>query len=216
MRICFAIIGKSGAGKETVYNIIKEEIAPYFSSSIHHFSEPLNETLDIFKLPKNRPNQQALSTALRQAPLKREDGSIAGEEILGNTIKLRALEDETDAVFLDGVRRPQDVVMLRNIQHSLLIHVFASPEARFERLKKRADRPGDAEKTWEEFLKEQSAEAESMIDAIAKEADFAIDNSGTLDDLRREIRKFIKKEEKGNAYWLFVVGRICVFKVKPA
>ena len=40
-------------------------------------------------------------------------------------------------------------------------------------------------------MKEQSAEAESMIDAIGREADFRIDNSNDLESLRKQVREFL-------------------------
>ncbi len=96
---------------------------------------------------------------------------------MGNIIRKRILADPADIVFLNGVRRIKDVEMLREIPNSLLIYVHAPIEKRFERLKKRADRPGDAEKTWEQFIHEQSAEAESLIETLRPMADFELDNS---------------------------------------
>lgn len=194
MKKIAAIIGKSGAGKETVYNIMKEELRGMCDVSIHHFSDPLNEILEILELPKTRPNQQILSTVLRQSSLKNRDGDVAGEELLGNVIRGRALIDPATIVALDGVRRPQDITMLRSLPGSFLVLVTAPVEKRWERIRKRNDRPGDADKTLEQFLIEQSAESESMIDEIGKEADIIFDNS--VDDrefkeLREQVRKFI-------------------------
>lgn len=194
MKKIVAIIGKSGAGKETVYKIIKDELKGICDVSIHHFSDPLNEILEILKLPKERPNQQTLSTILRQSSLKNRDGNIAGEELLGGIIKERALDDPAYVVFLDGVRRPQDVAMLRSFPDAFLVLVTAPIEKRLERIRKRNDRPGDADKTLEQFLVEQSAEAETRIDEIGREADVVFDNS--VDDpefkhLEMQIRKFL-------------------------
>lgn len=182
MKTYCSIIGKSGAGKETVYQIIKEKLEENYRVSIHHFSDPLNEILDLLFVEKSRPNQQWLSTTLREK---------FGEQIIGDIIFKRAKKDLTDIVCLDGVRRPQDVVMVRHLPQNYLLFITASPEARFDRLKKRADRFGDAEKTWKQFLAEQSAESEMMIDEIGKQADLVIDNSGTLEDLRAQVATFL-------------------------
>lgn len=183
-KVYIAIIGKTGAGKETVFNLIKEE-ARQFRVSIHHFSDPLNEILDIILKPKCRPNQQKLSTLLRRD---------FGEDLLGNILAHRAKLDPADIVVLDGIRRPQDVEMLRRLPRNYLVLVEAPPDIRFERIKLRADRPGDAEKTYEEFLHEQSAESESLIDEIGKEADVYLDNSGTLENLRLQVVNFLQKK----------------------
>jgi dephospho-CoA kinase len=87
-------------------------------------------------------------------------------------------------------------------------------EERFRRLKARADRPGDAEKTWEAFQAEQSAEAESMIDEIGKEADIYLDNSGTIEELRSQVRGFMNTGEEFNVCWLAVKDAI-IYKNKP-
>lgn len=190
MKIYIAVVGKTCAGKETVYKIVQKMFQNRFRVSIHHFSDPLNESLDLLCLPKTRPNQQKLSTVLRGA---------FGEELLGNIIYQRALRDTSEIVFLDGVRRPKDVVMLRKLSstHAFLIYIFAPIDKRFERLKKRNDRPGDGEKTWEQFLAEQSAEAESLIETLRPIADFKLDNfedDKEFKFLKSQIMKFFSEE----------------------
>ena len=182
-----AVIGKTCAGKETFGKILREEFAGKVNISSHRFSDPLNETLDVLHLPKSRPNQQLLSTKLREA---------FGEEILGDALHRRAEANNADLLFFDGVRRPQDVVMLRRLPKSIVVYIISSAEVRFERLKKRADRPGDAEKTWDEFLAEQAAESESRIDEIAKLADIRIENPNEEDpqfpNFRSKIRELLQ------------------------
>ena len=124
----------------------------------------------------------------------KHDGQVAGEEILGNVIYSRALLDKSDVIFLDGVRRPQDVAMLRRFSGSSLVFVFAPLDQRYEWLKARADRPGDANKTWEEFLREQAAESESKIDELRHSAYFKIDNCGDLEFLRGQVTHILKCE----------------------
>lgn len=168
MKLYLAIIGHTATGKESSYKAAKEAFAEKLIFSIHHFSDPLNEIIDLLGLEKSRPNQQNLSTDLRRR---------FGENLLGNVLYRRALEDPADVVYLDGVRRPKDLEMLKKLPNSFLGYVFAPPEEAHKRLIKRNDRPGDALKTWEEFLAEQSAEAESLIDTLRPMADFELDNS---------------------------------------
>ena len=197
MKKYLAVVGRSCSGKETIFKMAKEELAKTGKLLyIHHFSDPLNEILDILVLPKTRPNQQHLSTILRQSELKKSDGLSAGEEILGNVIYSRVLSDNADVPFLDGVRRPQDVTMLRALPQSHLIFISAPLEKRYEWLKARADRPGDANKTWEEFLSEQAAEAESKIDELRQFADFEIDNCGDLSFLKGQVTHILNCELK--------------------
>lgn len=188
-----AIVGKMASGKEIFGSILREELASAVSGETrsyprvlsHRFSDPLNMILDILHIPKERAHQQKLSTVLREA---------FGEEVIGNALQKLAEADQAEIIFFDGVRRPQDVAMFRGFSNSYLVAIEAPAEIRFERLKKRNDRPGDANKTWEEFLAENNAESESKIEEIAKEADATIDNSGTLDALRKQIRSFLEKK----------------------
>lgn len=191
MKTCIAIIGESGAGKETVFRIIAREVFGKYAISIYHFSDPLNEILDLLFIPRERANQQALSTMLRRQ---------FGEDLFGNVLQKRAESGTARIVVLDGVRRPQDVVMLRKFPDSFLCSVVAPFEKRLERIRRRKDRPGDAAKTEEEFCTEQNAEAESMIREIAKEADTVFDNSvdddgsETFVHLRLQVRKFLMEK----------------------
>lgn len=168
MKLYFAIIGHTATGKESSYIAAKEAFVGKLIVSIHHFSDPLNEILDLLGLEKSRSNQQNLSTDLRKR---------FGENILGDTLLKRAFHDNADIVFLDGVRRPKDIEMLKKLPNSFLGYIFAPPEEAYKRLVIRNDRPGDAEKTWEEFLAEQAAETESLIDDLRPMADFELDNS---------------------------------------
>ncbi len=182
-KIYIAIIGKMAAGKGRFGILLGEELGLDVEISFYGFSDPLNMVLDILHLPRERAYQQKISTILRGA---------FGEEVIGNALKHIAEVDDSEIIFFDGVRRPQDVAMLHGLSNSHLIAIEAPAEIRLERLKKRADRPGDAEKTWEEFLAEDNAESESKIDEIAKAADVHIDNSGTEESLRAQVKEFLQ------------------------
>jgi len=185
VKTLICIVGKSGAGKETVSNIFKEELGDKYLISSHRFSDPLNEILDILCLLRERGNQQKLSTVLRQS---------FGEDILGKAVAGRALKDASEIIFLDGVRRATDMSVFNELSGKFLVFVDAPLKIRFERLRKRGDRPGDKEKSWEQFINEQDNEAEKQIDSVAKVANIIFDNSGDLNSLRSQVAKFIKEK----------------------
>ena len=189
-KLYLAIVGHTATGKESCYIAAKQALAGKLTVSIHHFSDPLNENLDLLFLNKTRHNQQMLSTVLRKA---------FGEDLLGNIIYNRASNDSSDIVFLDGVRRPKDVDMLNKLSttHAFLIYIHTPMDIRFRRLVRRNDRPGDAKKTWEEFLAEQFAEAESLIETLRPMADFELDNSAhdpEFKSLRLQMVSFISEK----------------------
>lgn len=187
--VCVA--GASGAGKETLYLFLKEELERRgYTTSIHHFSDPLNETLAEWIIPNCRPNQQTLSTFMRTARWLNEESEPLGpewsQEIMSRAIRTRALADTANFVFLDGVRRPSDLVMLRTLPNSTLVGIIRDDRLRYEGLKKRADRPGDAEKTWEQFLLEQQAEPEQEIGRLVAQADIQVANDSTKEEIGRK------------------------------
>jgi len=179
MKIYLGIIGKNSAGKETVYKILKKLIkkcAPNLKINMHHFSDPLRECLDaLFPLPNSKENQQKISTILRQG---------FSEEVLGNALMHRAEKDIADVVCLDGIRRPQDIIKLRRMPNNYLVFVDAPFEKRFLNAQSRKDRPAP---TREQFLAQESAEAEKMIGEIARQANIVLDNSGTVEELKAQI-----------------------------
>lgn len=190
----FAIAGKMGAGKETVGNFIKEELERLGQTAvIHHFSDPLNETLEAInrilaargftcRLEKSRPNQQDISTELRK---------VYFQELLSRGIFDRARRDGRDNQIVDGIRRPADVRMVRKLPGCVFIYVHADAQVRFERLRKRSERADEGAMTWETFLKLDNSEPEQLIEEIGKEADFRINNSGTLEELKAMVTQLL-------------------------
>lgn len=179
-----AIIGKTAAGKAEFGLMLQEELGSGVDISFHRFSDPLNAALDALYIDRSRPNQQWLSQVTRKK---------YGEKILGDAVLKRAEADSADIIYFDGVRRPQDIATIRKLSENVLVEITAPAEKRWERLRKRNDRPGEEKKTWKQFCKEQNAEPELLIDVIAKKADCHIDNSGSLDDLRNFVKSFILK-----------------------
>ena len=74
-------------------------------------------------------------------------------------------------------------------EEHLLIAVDVRPEVRFERIRSR-NRPEDP-KTFEDFLEYDRKEREIGFEEIKKQAHFVIDNSGTKEDLRKEVEKIL-------------------------
>ena len=76
-----------------------------------------------------------------------------------------------------------------------LVAIEADQKTRYERMLTRGQNPGESasELTFEQFQKNESAEAESLIDEVAKEAKFKINNDGTKEDLYIQIEDIIKQ-----------------------
>lgn len=195
MKTPFAIIGYVGencSGKDTSAQFIEMELGHRYSIVNHRFSDVLAETLKIWHLPITRENLQKLSPAMRQA---------YGADVLANAVEKRVLASEAGIINLSGIRwKDADVPVFKRLPNNFLVYITAPVEIRFERAKLRSQKIGERTSyfgegdSFEKFLEAEKAITEIEIPEIGKLADFKINNSGTLDDLRLQIRQFITEK----------------------
>jgi len=174
------IVGEIGAGKTIITDYLKRK----HGAVSFRFSDMLRDILKRLYLPINRPNFQLLSRILR--------------ENFGQDLMSKVIADDVNAashklIITDGIRRIADTPYLKKLPNFYIMAVTADPHVRFERLNQRKDNADDQSKTWEQFQKEAQAETEVTIREIAAQADFTIDNSGTLKELYSEIDKIMRK-----------------------
>ena len=177
-KIILGIIGENGSGKTALTEYIKQK----YNAVSFRFSDPLKDILDRLYLENNRQNFQTLSTVLRQN---------FREDLLSSVIAEDIKKAADPLIIAEGVRRPSDIVYLKNLPGFHLVNIKADAETRYERIKNRAEKSGDQSKTWEEFLTEEKQESEQKIDEIASQADYTIDNNGTPEDLHKQLDKII-------------------------
>lgn len=179
-KIIIGLAGKMASGKETVSKYFSDK---YGAKKIR-FSDPLRQILDILDLPDSRQNLQTLSTAVRQN---------FGEDILTKATLKLVSQLNSNLIVIDGVRRAADIKNFRELKNFFLIYVDTSQEKRYERSVARNENPSDREMTHEEFDKKDDAEPEIQIESLKKEADFLIDNNGTLEETYSQIENIFKK-----------------------
>jgi dCMP deaminase len=108
----------------------------------------------------------------------------SGPGVLAKMVLLKVKGDAN--CVIDSIRNPAEVDELRKRKGFFLVHVTASPEIRFERMKKRG-REGDP-KTLEAFLKIEAAEAKNpdatqqQVLATVRMADKKVPNDGGLQE----------------------------------
>ena len=176
------LTGRNASGKGTVASFLKESSYVY-----HSLSDTLRDELKMRNLEESRDNLIMIGNSLRE-----EGGpGILADLMISN---LTSLENH----IVDSIRNPLEVKSLRREyeNHNFsLISVDARPEIRYERLKQR-NRAGDSS-SWEEFLAQEKLEERSsdpnkqQIFETINEADYHIDNSGSLSELKNKIRKII-------------------------
>ncbi len=178
-KLIFGFTGMIACGKDTAADYLLEKKG----GEKIKFSASLTDVLKRMYLPTERKNYQVLSRVLRES---------FGQDLLSKIVASDANGSSTELVVIDGIRRPMDIEHLKNIEGFKLIAIEAKQDVRYERAKKRGDKVGESEKTWEDFQKEDLAETEITIPEIMEQADISIDNNGSREDLYKELDKLIK------------------------
>ncbi len=167
-------------GKETV----KKYLEKNHQAKSCRFSSIMRDILNRLYLENTRDNMQKLSSTLRE---------VYGEDILAKSIKREVEDLKANMIIVDGVRRQADIKYLKELKNFYLIAIEANSKIRYERLKKRAENPGDKQKTYQDFLNDHQKEADREITSVMKKADYVIDNNVSLKELYNQIDKIIEK-----------------------
>lgn len=183
MAIVIGFVGQLSSGKDTVVDYVKD----HYGAEVFGFSKILKEILLTLDLEQTRDNYIKVSEIVREN---------FGDDILSKVMAKRVNDSDAQIIAVDGVRRESDYQYLKNNPDFYLINVFASPETRYERLKRRTEKQDDKGKTWEEFLEDHKRSTEVTIEEVARQADFTIDNNGTLEDLFANIDEIMEKIKK--------------------
>lgn len=183
MRLFIGLSGRIGSGK----TVISKHLQKRYGAREHRFSEILEGVLDRLHLPHNRENLQKLGKSLREE---------LGQDVIVNAMKTDLQEETARIVVIDGIRYKNEVEMLRSLKENVLIFVSAPAELRYERSVKRGIR-GEAAMSFEEFMEKEKAATERWIDELAGEADYVLDNTGTLKELIKQVDGLMKQRRAG-------------------
>ena len=178
-KIILGFTGLMACGKGTAARYLDEK----YNADTFRFSTMLRDVLDRLYLPQSRENFQIISPLLRET---------FGQDLMAKVIARDVESADSRIIAIDGMRRPADIEYLKKLPGFRMVAIDVDAKVRYERLRARAENPGDAEKTWEQFQKEHEAETEIYIPELMKQADVTIDNNGTLEDLYKQIDKLIK------------------------
>lgn len=178
MKAVIGLVGPKGSGKETCIHTIMGLVG---GDRVLHirFSDVLKETLDIWHVPATRAHLQKLAVVM-------EEGF--GKGTLAHAIAERMRNSEKDLVLLEGIRWDADVDLLRSFPVDKLIYTTAEPLVRHERTRMRAQKVGEAETTFEQFIEEEKAPNEVHIVRIGEDADATIENNGSLAEFQQKVR----------------------------
>lgn len=169
-----AFTGQIASGKGTACAFFVDR----YEARLVKFSSILRDVLDRLYLAQSRDTMQQLSFALRGA---------FGQDIFAKAIANDVTTLNAPLIVIDGVRRPYDVECLKVLDGFHLIAIETDERLRYDRVIKRNENHGDAEKSWEQFLADEQADAEASIPEIMKQANEYVHNNGSLDDFYRQL-----------------------------
>jgi dephospho-CoA kinase len=175
------LTGKLGSGKDSVLEyLVKEKGFGAFGTG-----DVVREYVKEFNWPDTRDSQREMANML--------SNKYGVDFLLKETIKRAEGENKV----ISGIRQPAEADYFNKEENAYLIAVDAPIEVRFSRMQTRA-RTGDPQ-TLEE-LKEKEAEemgrSEKNVQNISyciDRADFELDNSGSKEELYKQVEKVLEE-----------------------
>lgn len=169
MKKIIGIAGKIASGK----GIAAEHIISRYTAGFIDYSQFLYQVLDIFEVPHERKNVNALSIFLR---------ATYGQDVLSRAV-MRALDLRQDEIIiLTGIRREQELSCLREIPGFSFLYIDSDIHTRYERNRIAARKPGDAEMSYDHFVEKDSDDSNRTIEGLKSAADCVIENNGSLEE----------------------------------
>ena len=182
--LILGFVGQAGCGKGTIAKYFKE----HYGATTFSFSTSMRDILHRLHLEENRDNLIRVSEVLREG---------FGEDLFSRVIAADAKEAQTDLVVVEGIRRPQDLATLSNLDNFVLVSIDVADEIRFARMKARGQNAGETDLTWEQFQADNQRSTEITIPGVMKEATYHLKNEGTREELEQEIEKLMQKISQG-------------------
>lgn len=182
-KIVIGFSGRMGCGKGRA----SAYLIAHYQAERFRSSDPLRAALDIFAIPQSRENLGKLSTFLR---------SIYGEDTITKAVAGFMEKSQAPVCIFDGMRRNIDAEMFRKFPNFTLIFVETDEKIRYERYVKRDENPGDADMSYDEFLKRSNAEPEQEIDNLKNQADYIVKNNGTIEEFEQGIEEVMQNIQK--------------------
>jgi dephospho-CoA kinase len=177
-KLIIGFVGQLASGKDASKKYLEDK----YGASSHRFSTMLRDILNRIYVPIDRQNLQDLSLDLRNR---------FGSDTLARVIAEDVKNDSKEIVIVDGVRRMDDIINLKNVEGFFLVGIEAKPEIRYERMKTRNENVGDDKKSFADFIADGQKEAELEIPAVMNTARYTINNDGTLEELYKQIDEII-------------------------
>lgn len=173
-QIVIGIAGPMGAGKGTVTTYLMQQ---YHALNLR-YSGILQDILRRLDLPYQREALADLAEALR---------TTFGADVLSRALVGDVQRSHAAIVVIDGIRKKDELDVLRTLPGFVFVYVDAPLELRYERIHQRDEKIDDRTKTFEEFVADQQHAADRDVPTLRQYADHVIDNRSGYDDTHRQI-----------------------------
>jgi dephospho-CoA kinase len=175
--IVVCLIGLNAAGKDTIADILEEKGFKTLSCG---------DVLRKMAKDQGKPPEQELLLAMTE-PLKRE----LGEGFLGKMLLDEFKEKEWEKCVANGLRRWGEWEELKKADKAIMILVDAPEDIRFDRAVKRSR---DGDKLDRDAFNQYDKKLASIgLEKLKAEADYIIDNSGSMEELRQLVFDLLPK-----------------------
>jgi dephospho-CoA kinase len=168
------LVGHPASGKGTV----AAELIAHHDAVSFRYSTMLRDILTRLHLPHDREHIAATSHMIRET---------FGSDIMSRVIAEDAKQSSAPIVIVDGIRRMEDIIHLKDNPKFMLVAIEASMQTRYERLIARTENTDDQTKTFEQFKADHLHESDREVDEVITHAQIRIDNNGSADTLREQI-----------------------------
>lgn len=180
-KIIIGLVGEKLAGKDTTANYL---VAKYGAGHFR-FTHILDAILEDLDMPISRKNEIDLGLSLRK---------IFGPHVLVEALGHRVNKSWEKIIVVNGIRM-DELEVVKN-WGAKVIYVTAPMELRFERYKNRKEKDDDGVMDFENFKTQEAGPTEAGIPDLGKQADFRIDNVGSLDELYKKVDEIVSEVSK--------------------
>ncbi len=188
-RLILGTAGPIGSGKSAVSRWL--EGSPY-GFRIISLSATLRKILDALGKEPVRENFVIVANALRDAFPER--GAYLAESALA-AVHAHERSDPGGLYVIEGIRWPETHARLRALSNYRLLHVTAPQPLRYERVRNRGEKEGEAGMSWERFRQEEQMASEIELASFLSDADFRIENDGSENDLYAAVDNYLESLE---------------------
>ena len=180
-KLVIGIAGNIGSGKGTIANYLVDK----YKVQNLRYSSILQDILFRLHLSFNRKNLATLGEVLRD---------VYGKDILSKVLFKDIKKSNGDIFVVEGIRKKEELDYFRKNEDFIFLFIDVEIKIRHQRVSSRNEKTDDCGKSFEEFMADHKRAADLDMDKLKGDADFIIDNNGTLDETMAQIDVIMKNK----------------------